>query len=1043
MQNSLYKIYNASAGSGKTYTLAKSYLKIILAKENSANYREILAITFTNKAVNEMKERIINSLFEFGNVRDLNNAPPMFLTLSDELGIDADTLQRRSKKTLKEILHNYAFFDVSTIDKFTHRLIRTFAKDLKLPQNFEVVLDTNLLLSEAVDRLVSKAGIDPTLTMILIAFAIEKANEDKSWDVSRDIFDMGKELLFKEKYQNALENLSTKNISDFTQLKKLLKAKIKALESKIKLAGQTNLNLIEDNGLEISDFYRGWFSKFMIDVSELNSNINFSAAWKQDFENATLYTKALSDDKKATIDSLHSTFSSHFKIIKNNFFELTFLNNAYKNIVPLTVLNALQQEVKNLELERDEIPLATFNDIISKEIKNQPVPFIYERLGEKYRHYFIDEFQDTSELQWENLIPLIGNALESIDDKGNKGSLLLVGDAKQAIYRWRGGKAEQFLNLINLTKNPFIITPEIEDLPSNYRSYDEVIKFNNNFFTTISPNINNTIYKALFENGNSQKHNSLKGGYVQLSFIEEEDKNENELYCIEVLNTIQKVLEHNHPLKDICILVRDKKNGVLLAEFLSENQIPIISSETLLLKSNPKVNFLINLLKYSVASTDLEASYAILSFLDSTSKKLHEYISDNLRNLETHLTRKFGFAFDKLRQSSVYDGFEQAIKLFNLVADSDAFVTYLLDEVLDVEYKQGASATLFLEYWEKKKDTLSISAPNAMNAVQIMTIHKSKGLEFPVVIFPFANSHIYKEIKPKMWIPVNGEDFNGFDQLLINKNKEVLNYNEVAEALYNDENEKLELDAFNVLYVALTRAVKNLFIISKKEYTGKTSEPKSDYYSGLFIKYLKQIGIWDEGKLEYAFGSLSLSSRNTSIKNEEQTINFQYSYKERSSFKIVTKSGMLWDTTTETALSKGNTIHYILSLIETENDIQSCFEQLVQKGFINEKEMPSLKSKIFSIIQHPELKEFYSENVTIKNETDIITKNGIILRPDRIVFDASDASFATIIDYKTGNRNIAYKDQINSYASALEEMNFKINKKIIVYINNEVTPEFI
>lgn len=1042
MQNSVYKIYNASAGSGKTYTLAKSYLKIILAQEHAANYREILAITFTNKAVNEMKERIINSLFQFGNVSDTKNAPPMFLSICEELHIDTVTLQKRSKKVLKEILHNYAFFDVSTIDKFTHRLIRTFAKDLKLPQNFEVVLDTNLLLSEAVDRLVSKAGIDPTLTKVLIAFAIEKANEDKSWDISRDIFDMGRELLFKEKYQNALEELSSKNISDFNHLKKVLKAKIKAIETTIKLAGQTNLDLISENGLEISDFYSGWFSKFMIAVTELNSNINFTAAWKQDFENATLYSKSLSADKKAMIDSLHPTFNSHFQIIKNNFFELTFLKNAYKNIVPLTVLNALQQELKNLELERDEIPLATFNAIISKEIKNQPVPFIYERLGEKYRHYFIDEFQDTSELQWKNLIPLIGNALESVDEKENKGSLLLVGDAKQAIYRWRGGKAEQFLNLINYSKNPFVLTPEIENLPSNYRSYDEVIKFNNNFFTAISPHINNPDYKTLFEEGNSQKHNSLKGGYVELTFIEEQDKNENERYCIEVLKTILKVQEQNHALKDICILVRDKKNGILLAEYLSENKIPIISSETLLLKSNPKVNFLINLLKYSIDSEDLEASYAILSFLSPDSNKLHEYINENLKHLNAHLTKQFGFAFEKLRQTSVYDGFEQAIKLFNLVPDSDAYVTYLLDEVLDVEYKQGASATLFLDYWDKKKDNLSISAPNAMNAVQIMTIHKSKGLEFPVVIFPFANSHIYKEIKPKMWIPVDEKEFNGFHQLLINKNKEVINYSKAAELLYTDENEKLELDAFNVLYVALTRAVKNLFIISKKEYTGKNSEPKIDYYSGLFIKYLMQIGLWEDSKLNYTFGKLSLNTESTAIKNEEQTIQFQYSYKERSSFKIVTKSGMLWDTTAEAALSKGNTIHYILSLIATEKDIASCFEKLIQKGSINEKEMPSLKSKVYAIIQHPELQEFYSENVTVKNEAEIITKNGLILRPDRIVFNAADTS-ATIIDYKTGSRSSAYQDQINSYANALVEMNYKINKKIIVYINNDVTPEFI
>tara|TARA_R110002033_G_scaffold58464_2_gene107886 strand:- start:14330 stop:17446 length:3117 start_codon:yes stop_codon:yes gene_type:complete len=1038
VQNSTYHIYNASAGSGKTYTLAKAYLKIILSKKTAANYREILALTFTNKAVNEMKDRIISSLYEFGNVLDLKKAPPMFLDISKELNIDSTTLQQRAKISLKEILHNYAFFDISTIDKFTHRLIRTFAKDLKLPQNFEVILDTNLVLSEAVDRLVNKAGSDSELTKVLIAFALEKANEDKSWDITRDIFEMGNELLFKEKYENALETLAQKKLSDFNGLKKLLKEHIANTELFIIEVSKITLQFIYTSGYSDKDFPRetlpnhfkkisaGEFIPLKLYANKLEENLS---------ENKIVLSKSPTPDA-----SVCSEILSGYLKIKEAVYRRAMLKNAYKNVVPLTVLNALQKEVKNLELERDEIPLATFNSIISKEIKNQPVPFIYERLGEKYRHYFIDEFQDTSELQWNNLIPLIGNALESEDEKGSKGSLLIVGDAKQAIYRWRGGKAEQFLDLVQQEKNPFVLQPDIENLPANYRSYDEVIKFNNDFFTAISPSINNAVYKQLFEEGNKQTYNNKKGGFVQLTFIEEEHKNENELYCNEVLKAIHVVLDKNHPLKDICILVRDKKNGVLLADFLSQNNIPIISSETLLLKSNAKVNFLIALLKYSTNSEDLDTAYTILYFLNKNPENLHTYIYLNLHQLETHLQQKFGFSIEKLRQSSVYDGFEQAIKVFNLIEDSDAYLTYLLDEVLDVEYKQGTSASLFLEYWEKKKEKLSISAPLALNAVQIMTVHKSKGLEFPIVIFPFANSHIYKDIKPKMWLPVNEKDFDGFSELLINKNKEVVNYSDYAAAIYEDEQQKLELDAFNVLYVALTRAVKNLFIISKKEIDSKSKKPKTDYYSGLFINYLTNIGIWEDQKQNYTFGSLDMNTKIDISENEQYPIHYQHSYKERSSFKILTKSGMLWDTTAEAAIIKGNTIHHILSLIDTTDDINSCFEKLVQIGSLQKNEVPSLKSKVLAIIQHPKLKEFYAEDKDIKNEVDIITKNGIILRPDRIVFDGKHA---TIIDYKTGKRNIAYKDQIESYAAALEEMNYQIKNKIIVYIANEITPEFI
>nr|WP_289847645.1 3'-5' exonuclease [Cellulophaga baltica] len=327
-----------------------------------------------------------------------------------------------------------------------------------------------------------------------------------------------------------------------------------------------------------------------------------------------------------------------------------------------------------------------------------------------------------------------------------------------------------------------------------------------------------------------------------------------------------------------------------------------------------------------------------------------------------------------------------------------------------------------------------------MNAVQIMTIHKSKGLEFPIVIYPFANSDIYKEVKPKMWLPVDKNQFNGFENVLINKSQKIVHYNEEVEVLYDDEQQKLELDAFNVLYVALTRAEKNLFIISKKEFDNKAKKPKDKYYSGLFINYLMSLGLWSEQKLEYSFGLLGNSTNKEQENNKQVEIKHQYTYKERSSFKIVTKSGMLWDTTIEAALTKGNTIHHILSLIQTRDDVNNCFKLLYDKGELSEFELTRLKQKILGITEHPQLQEFYIPGNIIKNETDIITKNGTLLRPDRLVINGDNV---TIIDYKTGQRSISYKDQVDSYASALIDMGYTIKAKVIVYINENITPEFV
>jgi len=620
-------------------------------------------------------------------------------------------------------------------------------------------------------------------------------------------------------------------------------------------------------------------------------------------------------------------------------------------------------------------------------------------------------------MQWNNLIPLIDNALSS-----EVGSLFLVGDAKQAIYRWR-----------------FVIKPEIENLPSNYRSHEEIIKFNNDFFTATSPFLNSQMYKALFVDGNQQKVNQLKNGYVQLDFLEEnEEESLDEQYCREVLKTIGEVTKRGFTYTDICILVRGNKEGVLLANFLTQKNIPIVSSESLLLKSSSNVQFLVNLLRYQNQPDDLGIAFELLSFVNKKEHEQHRFIFRYLKNIEELFKREYAFDLTKMVQASVYDALEYAIKQFDLAPTSDAYINFFMDTVLDVEQKEGTSIPLFLSYWEKKKEKLSITAPSSMNAVQIMTIHKSKGLEFEIVIYPYAHSRIYNDRDAKLWLPVEAETFDGFDEVLINKKQEVANYNDIANHLFEKENSKLELDAFNVLYVALTRAVKALYVVTKYNTSNKKLDtPKN--YGELFIHFLKEKGLWEESKSVYQFGTLDFPAIEKESVSQENIV-YQYSYKERDSFKIIAKSGILWDSDNEAALSKGNLIHFIMGLIETEKDIEDALTLARRNGDITADEIVPMQGMISQIINHPKLKPYYVFGNTIKNERDIITKSGIVLRPDRVVIKENKA---TIIDYKTGKRDIRYKDQIDSYARALQEMGFEIENKIIIYINEEITPEFI
>ena len=983
-----------------------------------------------------MKERILESLFNFSRVEDAHGGSPLFKEIAQELNLNAEDLKLRAQSTLKHLLHNYAFFDISTIDKFTHRLIRTFAKDLKLPQNFEVVLDTDLLLDEAVSQLIGKARENEHLTQILIDFALEKIDDSKSWDISYDLKNMG-QLLFNENHEAHLMALGSKDIDDFIVLKKLLRQKSKALESKaIALAGSV-LQFIIECGLEYADFPRETLPNHFKKIAQ--GVFNTTTLYNNKLEESLAVGKILKSGVILPSEEIATSLIRDYLKLKEIIYQIAFFNNAYLNSVPLTILNAIHQELKNLQKERAQLPISSFNRIISNEIRNQPAPYIYERLGEKYRHYFIDEFQDTSALQWNNLIPLISNALEGADEHGNPGSLFLVGDAKQAIYRWRGGRAEQFLNLISLKQQPFVIPPRVQDLPTNFRSKKEIVDFNNRFFTLSSTFLNNQMYRELFIKGNQQKCEVSNGGFVQMSFLEDTPGTFlDDLYCKTVLQIIQEAVQRSYEFADICILTRKRKHAMLLSDYLMQHKIPLISSETLLLRGNAEVLFLINLLKYCIHPDDLENTFKILFYLSRDNLDQHGFIQAHMNAPEVMIHKAYGFSFELLKQFSVYDGLEYAIKQFKLAEKSNAYLNFLLDEALTLEKREGSGIGTFINYWDKHKDKLTIVAPESMNAIRIMTIHKAKGLEFPVVIFPYANTYIYEEINPKLWLPLSDLEESKFSEVLISKKQEVANYGGIAAESYQEEQHKLELDALNLLYVALTRAADELYILTEKDLTAK-GEHKPHYYSGLFINFLQENGLWNNEKSVFSIGYQSVKKDTRKYDQSEYAIPYQYTFKNRPDFSILTNGGQLWDSQQQEALSKGTALHQLMELIETEEDMVGALGSLNLKGVpIDEVELSG--NMVKAIITHPELNRFFQPGLEIKNECDIITENGLILRPDRLVFNGSKVS---ILDYKTGKKHPKYHEQLYAYADALENMGYHVERKVIIYIDQKINPEFI
>ncbi len=1036
MKTSGFEIYGASAGSGKTYILTKEYLKLLLSSDSQLKFRQILAITFTNKAVAEMKNRILENLASFA-LSNHHNERGLFGDLCKELSLNPVQLQQRSKLVLKRILHNYSFFEISTIDKFNHKIIKTFARDLQLAQNFEVELDTDLLLEQAVGALLERAGSDKELTDVLVAYSLSKIDDNKSWDITYDLMEIGK-LLFQENHAPHLEKLRSKSISEFEKIKGSIASYIKEVEDNAVDEAQKALKEILDKGFEHNDFPRQTLPNHFKKIIEKEFSIK--VLYSNKLEQNLNENKILKANDKRDASQLSQSILEHYLHIKKMIYRRSYLQNIYTNIVPLTVLNEIAKEVKNIEIEQDIIPISHLNTLLSKEIRNQPVPFIYERLGEKYRHYFIDEFQDTSQMQWQNLVPLIGNALESENEKNERGTLFLVGDVKQAIYRWRGGRAEQFLNLLTLKSNPFVIEPTVRTLDTNWRSYNEIVKFNNGFFTTIAPFLKNTDYQKLFlESG--QKTTDISGGYVQLNFIDQSIEDKAEAHCFQVLDILAEVTSKGYSYSDISILVRKNNEGTVLANFLSEKNFPIVSSEALLLKNDTAVVFLISLLKLVENENDNEAIYEVLSFLSPDNGLLHDFIHSHINNLSGLFSETYGIHLNELKNQSTSTILEKAIIKFDLDTSASAHITFLMDEVLDVEKRMGPDVHSFLKYWESKKESLSLTAPEGIDAIKIMTIHKAKGLEFPIVIFPFANMSINGGgLRKKSWVGrTDAEKDLHMEEFLVNRNKDMQYYNELSAAVFNDEAQKTELDALNVLYVALTRAEKALYVVSENPKEASTLESVSSY-SDLFQYYLQAQKLEPCSQGKYALGELTENLRTESPASKNRTIPYITRQKKGTPFTISTKSSRLWDEETRTAIETGNLIHYALSLVEVTDDVSGVIKNLKSQGHLNDDNSDEVQKVVNAVVNHPSLKKYYTNIYKVFNEQEILTPEGISFRPDRLVVSNNEVS---IIDYKTGKPAPSHQEQILTYAQLLKTMDFVIKDTIIVYIGPEIKPLFL
>ena len=1039
-----FSIYDASAGSGKTYTLVKEYLKIILLSKKQDAYRNILAITFTNKAVHEMKSRVVDSLSEFAKENPSEKALSLMQVIHLETGISLFDIKQKAKNIIKHLIHNYAAFDISTIDKFTHKVIRAFAHDLNLPITFDVSLDAENLLTEAVDAIIAQAGEDETLTNLLVNFTMEKTDDDKSWDVSREIMETGK-LILNENNREEISHFNNKSIAEFVEIKNKLVEFCKKIEAETIAQAAEALLLIEKNGIDLKSFSGGYFPKHLVSIQEGKFNPNNKTY--HEFEDIKI-NKTAKDG--AIIESIIPELLAILKLIYTKFEKKNFYEAFLKNITPLSLMNTLSNKLQEIQKEQNILSIAEFNKLINEQIQNQPAPFIYERLGEKYKHFFIDEFQDTSEMQWQNLIPLIDNALSSEDLDGTRGSLMIVGDPKQSIYRWRGGKAEQFIEL-SKDKNPFVNpSKELFPLGINWRSYEQVIDFNNNFFKFLASKFANVNYKDLYENHSHQEFNDKKGGYVNVSFIPKIDKEEvsdedsldkNDLYLEATLNTILKVKANGFNYKDIVILTRNKKPGTAIANHLIENGIPIVSSESLLLGASSEVQTCIYILRYLKNANDLESKANFLYYLANNHQSalpIHDFISKGMElinelEFQNWLTEiDVDFSFQNIRKKALYEATEIIISKVIPIEKRNAYVQYFLDLILEHDLKKQSGISDFLSYWENNSEKLSIPSPEGNDAVRIMTIHKSKGLEFPVVIFPFAEQNYSQNLGDKIWIAADEEQI-GLPKALVSKNKDVENFGEEASKVYNQKKEEDLLDNINVLYVALTRAEEQLYVIS-----GLVSEnSKGELPNNMATFFIEFLGSeFKEEQLEYEFGSNEKISTTKEVVSNALTIPQLSETLNPKSIKIAQRESIMWNTKQQKAIEFGNIIHEILAFVKTKNDIDLAITKAIENGLIISSQKEEVWATLSEIVNHQELTDYFSEEHKVMNEQTIIQKQANIVKPDRMSISKDKKVY--LLDYKTGQHLPKHKTQLENYQKSIEDMGFKVEKKSLIYIGETI-----
>ena len=1069
-----FKVFQASAGAGKTFTLIKEYLKLCLKDEGSvANFRNILAITFTNAAANEMKAKIVNALCEIIDSKALD-PKSMEAKLVEELGISDAELKRNAQSLLTRIMHDYSSFCVSTIDAFVQKLSRSFAHDLGLPSQYTVSIDTD----EVAETITENLGLrisdkDDFLTRLLVDFSNNQFDNQRSTAIESQLTDFITKLMTEKAYQKD-ENNNIKNAAQYKQTLDFLNGKIRHFEQHLKDLLDKFTTLERDFGLR-DEHYSYGKNGFVGFVRKLSRKVyeQPSSRYNAVLEKRNCLSKEAEKQLgKAQAGSINAALLPVLDELKA-FYEVELgkflFYRSQRDLLYLYALRAqIRVEFEQLANEEEVVHISEFNKLLNTMMGDFSVPFVYERIGEHFRHVFVDEFQDTSILQWQNLLPLIDNGLAA-------GQMsMVVGDGKQSIYRFRSGEVEQIVNLPEIYALPndereaaFVQYEQnlkdnfaFKNLDTNFRSFVNVVDFNNAFFEVVYQQLapeSQKVYVAE-KPGTSegvsifQKKAKTEGGLVQVELYDAENQPD---YCFDRVEAVIRDLTENkgYQYSDITLLTRKSDYGSEMANFLNDRGIPVISQVSILLKSSDKVQLMVCTLRYLIYGDNEPNVANVLHYWKLTQNPDFEgdvsgcfddvkAIAKGEKAMETVLgIGEAGLLQTALSKSTcLYDLCANLLRMFHFDTVCDAFLNYFLEEVF--KWQMGAKEGIaeFLSFWDKKQDVLAVKSVSG-NAVNIMTIHKSKGLEFPVVIYPEAIIDLDEKLNPSKsaeeWLRPEELGFVPIPNLeivLFKLDKNAENMGNLALQKVEKEKESNRLDNLNLLYVAFTRAVQRLYVIAKQ---GKDDKPN------LLREFLAEKGdhqVQNDEVSIYRFGDPNFRNpKEKTIENEPIALTDSVSADWFQKINVDPDPTSFWQSKSDKLSPRefGDKVHQILAKIRTIDEMERVLLPSILDGTINNDNAAWIRDKFTQMTQHPQIGAAFAPSVKVKTECEILHQ-GQIRRLDRY---AELPNVVYLLDYKTGKKDPKHIEQLNDYVSAIRSMTDKEIRGYLVYLDEEIEVE--